>query len=229
MFLHGWGGSASAFLFVAKRLAGYKSIVVDFSEFGDSEEPKRPYTVRDYAEETIALLEEEGESRVTVVGHSFGGRVAMEIAVLRPDLVRSLVLVDSAGLKPRRKPSYYFRVYLHKLLVRLGFKGLKGSKDYRVLSPVMRETFKNVVSYDQSGILCDITCPTAIFWGREDRVTPLYMAKKLKRGIKGSEIFLLGGGHFAYVDDADKFVSVLRAFLYETKDGNTDFGGKTWY
>lgn len=229
MFLHGWGGSASAFLFVAKRLVGYKSIVVDFSGFGESEEPTHPYTIRDYADEIIALLEESGESRVSVVGHSFGGRVAMEIAVLRPDLVRSLILVDSAGLKPRRKPSYYVRIYLHKILVRLGGKGLKGSKDYRVLSPVMKETFKNVVSYDQSGILCKIKCPTAIFWGNKDNQTPPYMAKKLKRGIKGSEIFWLGGGHFAYVDDFDKFITVLNAFLYETKDGNNDFGGKTWY
>lgn len=227
--MHGWGGSASAFLFVAKRLGGYKSIVVDFSGFGESAEPDKPYSVKDYANEVVAMLEEMGESRICVVGHSFGGRVAMEIASGRPDLVRALVLVDSAGLKPRRKPSYYIKIYLHKALVRLGFKGLKGSKDYRVLSPVMKETFKNVVSYDQSGLLSEIHCPTAIFWGGNDRETPPYMARKLKNGIGGSEIFWLNGGHFAYVDDADVFISILRAFLFETKDGNKNLGGKNWY
>lgn len=227
--MHGWGGSASAFLFVAKRLGGYKSIVVDFSGFGESAEPDKPYSVKDYANEVVAMLEEMGESRICVVGHSFGGRVAMEIASSRPDLVRALVLVDSAGLKPRRKPSYYIKIYLHKALVRLGFKGLKGSKDYRVLSPVMKETFKNVVSYDQSGLLSEIHCPTAIFWGGKDRETPPYMARKLKNGIGGSEIFWLNGGHFAYVDDADVFISILRAFLFETKDDNKNLGGKNWY
>ncbi len=227
--MHGWGGSASAFLFVAKRLGGYKSIVVDFSGFGESAEPDKPYSVKDYANEIVTMLEELGESRTCIVGHSFGGRVAIEIASSRPDLVRSLVLVDSAGLKPRRKPSYYLKIYLHKALVRLGFRGLKGSKDYRVLSPVMKETFKNVVSYDQSGLLSEIHCPTAIFWGGKDKVTPPYMAKKLKKGIRGSEIFWLNGGHFAYVDDADVFISILRAFLFETKDGNKNLGGKNWY
>lgn len=226
MFLHGWGGSASAFLFVAKRLAGYKCIAVDFSGFGDSAEPDRPYTVTDYADEVISLLHDLKEDSVSIVGHSFGGRVGLEIAATHPEIVRSLALVDSAGLKPRRKPSYYLRIYLHKLLVKLGRKGLKGSKDYRVLSPIMKATFKNVVSYDQSGLLDLIKCPTAIFWGRKDRETPPYMAKKFKKGIIGSEIFWLDGGHFAYVDDAEKFIAVLRAFLFETKDGNNNLGGK---
>ena len=137
----------------------------------------------------------------------------MEITAKFPDVACGLVLVDSAGLKPRRKPTYYVKITIHKLMKKLGMKGLKGSNDYRVLSLVMKETFKKVVSYDQSYLLKDIAVPTAIFWGKNDKDTPLYMAKKLSKNIKDSSLFLLDGGHYAYVDDFEKFVGILTAFI----------------
>ena len=212
--MHGWGGDASAFLFVAERLKGFaRSIVVDFNGFGATPEPSRPYTVGDYAGEVMSVLEKEGIDNVIIVGHSFGGRVAMEISAKFPDIVSGLVLVDSAGLKPRRKLGYYLKIYIHKLLKFLGFKGLKGSKDYRCLSFTMKETFKNVVGYDQTYLLCDISAPTAIFWGKKDKETPVYMAHRLEKGIGDSSLFLLDGGHYAYIDDLERFIGILSAFI----------------
>lgn len=216
VFLHGWGGDASAFLFVAERLKTFaKSIVVDFNGFGKTPEPDRPYSVGDYAGEVLSVLEKEGVEKAIIVGHSFGGRVAMEIAAKFPDVASGLVLVDSAGIKPRRNPTYYIKIAIHKLMKKLGMKGLKGSNDYRVLSLIMKETFKKVVSYDQSYLLKDISVPTAIFWGKKDKDTPLYMAKKLSKNIKDSSLFLLDGGHYAYVDDLEKFVSILTVFVQQ--------------
>lgn len=216
VFLHGWGGDASAFLFVAERLKTFaKSIVVDFNGFGKTPEPDRPYSVGDYAGEVLSVLEKERVEKAIIVGHSFGGRVAMEIAAKFPDVASGLVLVDSAGIKPRRNPTYYIKIAIHKLMKKLGMKGLKGSKDYRVLSLIMKETFKKVVSYDQSYMLKDISVPTAIFWGKKDKDTPLYMARKLSKNIKDSSLFLLDGGHYAYVDDLEKFVSILTAFVQQ--------------
>lgn len=217
VFLHGWGGNASAFLFVAKRLKDrFRCTVFDMYGFGMTPEPDVPLTVKDYADGVYFELKKAGVDDCTIVGHSFGGRVAMEIAAGHPEFVRSLVLVDSAGIKPKRGLKYYIKVFTHKILKKLGSKGLKGSKDYQVLSPIMKKTFVNVVNYDQTPFLKDIVCPTAIFWGRKDKVTPLYMAKKLNDGISDSEIFYLDGGHFAYIQDDKTFVAVLSAFLENT-------------
>ena len=214
VFLHGWGGNASAFLFVAERLKSFcRSIVVDFNGFGDTPEPNRPYSVGDYAGEVQSVLEKEGVKKAIIVGHSFGGRVALEIAGKFPDAVNGLVLVDSAGLKPRRKPSYYVKILLHKILKKLGFRGLQGSRDYRVLSFIMKETFKKVVSYDQTYLLENINTPTLILWGKNDKETPLYMANKLEKKIKDSKLILLEGGHYAYVEDLANFVKILSAFV----------------
>lgn len=213
LYLHGWGGNASAFLFCAKALSGeMRGVCVDFAGFGESPEPERPYTVADYASETLALMDEKGIGKFAVVGHSFGGRVALEIAAAHPERVSALALVDAAGLKPRRKPSYYFRVAAHKILRGLGGKGLAGSSDYRALSPVMKATFVRVVNYDQTPLLPSVKCPTAVFWGRDDGDTPPYMAKKFVRGIRGAHLFYLEGGHFAYLTDPT-FFPVLKAFL----------------
>ena len=194
-----------------------KCIVVDFNGFGSTPEPSRPYSVCDYAGEVLSVIEKEGVENAIVVGHSFGGRVAMEICAKFPDVAKGLVLVDSAGLKPRRKLSYYLKITLHKLLKKLGFKGLKGSKDYQVLSFIMKETFKKVVQYDQTYLLKDIKVPTAIFWGKYDTETPLYMARKLNKKIEDSSLFLLDGGHFSYIDDYDTFLSILSAFITEVE------------
>lgn len=217
VFLHGWGASVSAFLFVAKRLAtiGYRCILVDFAGFGDSPEPEMPYTVKSYANDIRRLIFDLNIKNPILVGHSFGGRVAMELASSNQNSTKKLVLIDSAGCKPRRGLKYYFKVLTHKVLKKLGRKGLKGSNDYRVLSPVMRETFKNVVNYFQENQFEYIKCPTAIFWGKSDKETPPYMAKRIARGIKGSQIFWLEGEHFAYMDDFFKFFSILTAFLKE--------------
>lgn len=214
VFLHGWGSSASAFLYAAIRLAdGFRVSLIDFAGFGGSDPPIYPFSVADYASDVLSTLGALDIRRAHFVGHSFGGRVCIELAAKRPDTAMSLCLVDSAGLRPIRGPRYYLRVGAHKLLRRLGFAGLKGSQDFRQLSPVMKETFKKVVNYDQTPLLSNILCPTAIFWGRDDRTTPAYMARRLHRGIADSALFILDGDHFAFVQDGARFVTILRAFL----------------
>ncbi len=214
MLLHGWGASVSAFLFVAENLSEkYRVTALDFAGFGQSEEPSKPYGVPDYADDVLKLVEKLGIFKAVFVGHSFGGRVCLEIAARRPDIVSKLVLADSAGLKPKRGIKYHFRVTAHKILRKLGFKGLGGSSDYRNLPPTMRETFKSVVNYDQTYLLKDINCPTAIFWGDRDEETPLYMARKFEKEIADSKLFMLDGGHFSYADDPRKFLLILRAFI----------------
>lgn len=217
VLMHGWGASRTAFLFVAKRLATrYRVTVLDFAGFGDSEEPSEAYDVEKYADDVVKLMQICRISSATFVGHSFGGRVAIYLASHYPDLVQRLVLVDSAGLKPKRKLSYYFKVAAHKILKKLGHKGLSGSSDYRLLSDNMKRTFVKVVNYYQNTDLKNIVAPTVVFWGKEDRETPLYMYRYFLKNIKGAQGFLLNGGHFAYAEDSVKFLAILSAFLQGT-------------
>ena len=90
---------------------------------------------------------------VILVCHSFGGRVGIKLAVKYGYLINKLILIDSAGIKPRRGLKYYFSIYKHKLLNLLKIKHVAGSEDYKKLNETMRGTFKNVINEDLCPIL----------------------------------------------------------------------------
>lgn len=219
VFLHGWGSDASAFFFVAKQLcAKYRVVAIDFLGFGQSDYPPDFYGVKEYAADVASLLDVLHIKAATFVGHSFGGRVAIELAVYYPQIAKRIVLVDSAGIKPKRKPSYYFKVFAHKILKKLGKRGLKGSSDYNALCDEMKKVFVRVVNYNQKRILNKIDVPCAIFWGKDDKETPFYMYKCFLKNIDEAQGFLLNGGHFAFVEDKVTFGLILSAFLEETDE-----------
>ncbi len=88
-----------------------------------------------------------------------------------------------------------------------------GSADYKALSGDMRETFKNVVNFHLDGYLKDIKCDTLIIWGKRDRDTPPYMARKLRRCIYNSGLIFLKGGHYSYLDCYGQFLAILDSYL----------------
>lgn len=216
VLLHGWGANAQSFSYVISKLCvKYSVLAVDFCGFGDSDYPPEDYGVKQYADDVIKLLEVLNIEQATLVGHSFGGRVAVEIAANYPHLTKKLVLVDSAGVKPRRGIKYYAKVLAHKFLKSFGAKGFKGSSDYSALPECMKGVFVRVVNYNQNGLFKRITCPTAVFWGDKDKVTPPYMYRYILKKVKDSYGFMLKGGHFAYVEDGVRFVGILDKFLEE--------------
>lgn len=219
VFLHGWGSDASAFFFAMKQLCvKYRVIAVDLAGFGQSDNPPDRFGVKEYAEDVVELMKYLHVDEATFAGHSFGGRVSIELAAYYPRIAKRIVLIDSAGLKPRRKPSYYCRVFIHKMLKKFGKSGLKGSSDYRALPDCMKRVFIKVVNYNQKPLLVKIQQPCAVFWGSNDLETPLYMYNCFLKNIKRAQGFLLDGGHFAFVEDRIKFCLILTAYLNETDE-----------
>lgn len=218
LFLHGWGGSINSFKNLINEFSkDFTVTCVDFYGFGKSPDPPYPYGVSDYVEGIIALLNELNINKTHIIAHSFGGRVAIKLAALYPELVDRLILVDSAGIKPRRSIKYYYRVFRYKLAKKLKRDTQKyGSKDYKALNDVMRATFVKVVNENLLMFSKHIKVKTLIVWGEKDKETPLYMAKKLEKNIKNSRLVVLkGAGHFSYVDKYAQFLLIADRFLEE--------------
>lgn len=223
LFLHGWGGSVDSWVYYAKNFAhfGFFCVVVDFPGFGKSKEPEAAYSVGDYAQEVENLIAELGLNSVSVIGHSFGGRVAIMLASNKKIKVDKLVLVDSAGVIPRRGFGYFVKVKRYKRLKRQVQEGRLpkevlnnfGSEDYRCLSDVMKATFVKVVNEDLLVHAKNIDCETILIWGKFDKDTPLYMAKKLNRAIKDSRLVVLPAGHYSYLEQVEPFIDEVYAFL----------------
>lgn len=213
VFLHGWGGQINSFKFICDYLQfDYKALFIDFPPFGKSTQMDSPWTIFDYVELTLNIMREHNFNKPIVVGHSFGGRVATLLA--SGGYVGKLMLVDSAGLKPKRTIKYKLKCTINKLKAKLGAKNIKGSSDYEALSPIMKKTFVNIVNTFLEKYATIIHISTYIFWGANDKQTPLYMAKRFNKLIKNSELVVIKkAGHFAYLDDLNTFVKVLHLLV----------------
>lgn len=217
ILMHGWGGSNVSFAGTYEYLCGLNRDVVsiDFPGFGSSDLPPSEWGLEDYAACVSELRDALKLRKAILVGHSFGGRVALFLG--SEPWVESLVLVDAAGLKPRFSLKRAYRIRKYKRAKRLG-KDLTsyGSIDYLKLPQSMQPVFVRVVNTHLNDKLGSITCPVLIIWGKRDSETPMYMAHTLKRRIADSTLVVLQGGHFAYIESNLKFNLILAEF---TKGG----------
>lgn len=220
LFLHGWGGDRSSFRGTANYFeVRHRVITVDLFGFGNSDFPPDGFKLWDVADAIAGLLKHLSISGAAVIGHSFGGRIAMYLAARHPGLVSKMVLVDSAGLRPKFSLRKYLKIKKYKLYKRLGLKtDNMGSDDYKKLEPAMRNFFIHTVNDDVTDILNNIVCETLLIWGERDTDTPLYMAKTLHKRIRGSGLIIFkNAGHFSYVDRHLDFVNILNSFISEAE------------
>lgn len=222
LLLHGWGGNLNSFrgLETSLKNAGVSVISLDFPGFGGSEQPREDFCLDDYVKIVNELLKFEGVQNVSIVAHSFGGRVAIKFASKHQDCTKKLVLVDSAGIKPKFSLSKWIKIKHYKFLKFLKKHGIIkrelsnfGSQDYRAMPPNLKPVFSRIVCEDLTPYLQNILAPTLIVWGKDDRETPFYMAKKLNKKIEDSAIVTFDGGHFAYLQNESKFDIIVSEFL----------------
>lgn len=211
VFLHGWGVTMQCFDVFCPFFNNATMLLIDFPPFGKSQEPAQAFTVFDYAELTLEIMRQCNFDKPIIVGHSFGGRIATILA--GGNYCSKLVLTGSAGLKPRRSLKYYLKVLRNKLCKMFNMGKPKGSRDYNALSPIMKKTFVNIVTTFLEKYAINITVPTLLFWGRNDKETPMYMARRFNKLIKNSQLVKVKGGHFAFAQNANTFAYVLRYFV----------------
>lgn len=229
ILMHGWGCDHTTVASI-ERVAlacGYRVINVDFPGFGDSEEPSEVWGVEEYTRQIEALVKELDIESPSLIGHSFGGRVGILYA--SRNQVDKLILVDAAGIKPKRSFNYYRKVYTFKAIKRLMYliygrdnaeKKLEarrtkaGSSDYASASTMMRRILSKVVNEDLTDRLSMIKAPTLLIWGESDTATPLSDAKKMERLIPDAGLVSFPGcGHYSFLDNPGQFAAVLRSFL----------------
>jgi len=230
LLLHGWGVDQHAFDPLRDQLKEACRVVsLDWPGFGVSQEPGRPWSVSDYQRLLEAFIETLKLEDIHVVAHSFGGRVAIKWAAQNPSSLKKMILVGSAGIRPKRSIKWYIKVFGYKI----GKKVLKlpligslaapwlekkqakaGSEDYRRASMMMKQTMSRVVQEDLQALMPQIKLPTLLVWGDQDQATPLQDGKKMERLIPDSGLAVFqGAGHYAYLDQLPRFVRVLRHFF----------------
>ena len=201
--LHGWGRDRRDFRLV---LEGLDAVAVDLPGFGATPPPAAAAGAAGYAGMVAAWLEQLSAPQV-LVGHSFGGRVAVVLAATRPELVAGLVLVGVPLLhrldRAARRPPITYR--LVRLAHRAGLisderlereKRRRGSADYRAVTGVMRDTLVRVVNESYEDRLPEVACPVRLVWGAADSEVPAEVAHRAAALLRNVDIEVVEGcGH----------------------------------
>lgn len=222
VFLHGWGGNHESLFSLMPVFDEYNVLTLDFWGFGNSEPVSENYDIYSYSDAVVALLKYLKLDKLTLVGHSFGGRIAIIISSEIREKVENLILIDSAGILPKKSVKKFYKKLLFKFnnyLVKHGIKDEKTlikyySADYLKLNKTEQQVFKRIINEDLEKYLDFITQRALIIWGEKDKDTPLYMAKKMERGIKNSELVIIkNASHFAYIEHTNLVNKVIKDFL----------------
>jgi pimeloyl-ACP methyl ester carboxylesterase len=226
LLLHGWGTSLDTFAAMIEDLKRQFHITAfDFPGHGGSEMPPATWTVDDFVALTRGVLAELGIQRPSILGHSFGGRVAIKLAAGYPENVDRLVLVDSAGVPPPQTLKRRLKRLASRFANTVGRLGRPGqaarrkivariaSPDYLSAGP-LRGTFLAIVREDLRPVLPGIQAPTLLIWGEADADTTLADARAMERLIPGARLLVIkNAGHFSYLEQYGRFRLAVIPFL----------------
>lgn len=230
ILMHGWGCSYLTLVSIENLLnSGMHVFNIDFPGHGKSTEPETVWGVEDFARMLEKFIKRLNLDKAPMLlGHSFGGRVAIFYSSSHPE-VEKVLLVDAAGIKPHRSMKYYLKVYSFKTMKKIlplilgrkksqewieRFRGRAGSADYNAASPKMRAVMSKVVNQDLKRLLPSISASTLLIWGENDTATPLSDAKIMEKMIPDAGLVAFPGcGHYSFLDNPGGFAAVVREFL----------------
>ena len=218
LLLHGYLSSKESFYYQIKFLSKYFRVTApDILGFGASARLDAPYSVGDYCIWLDEFIRSAELEKPHIIAHSFGARVAVKYLSGDPCAADKLVLTGGAGIVKPRSKKYIRRVKAYRAVKKL-FPAFAekhfGSREYKTLSPVMRESYKKIVNEDLKDYATAIKNETLLIYGRDDVTTPAGEEGKIFNSlIDGSRLEITDGGHFCFSEHPDAFNKLLHDFL----------------
>ncbi len=230
LLLHGWGSSFDVYKGIISALSDRcRLVAMNFPGCGNSETMENPWTLDDYCTLVSEFMEKTGLQNPVMIGHSHGGRVVLKMAASGMVTPTKIVLLDSAGLIPKKSLKQKMRAKSFKAIksvltlpvIRNHSEPLLdrarkhyGSADYNAAPEVLRKTLVSLVNTDLRDILCNISCPTLLIWGDKDTATPLSDARIIESLIPDAGLCVLEGtGHYSFCEKPYQAHAILRSFI----------------
>ncbi|MBS4190737.1 alpha/beta hydrolase [Bacillus sp. FJAT-49705] len=247
ILIHGFLSSSFSFRRLIPFLTNeYNIISIDLPPFGKSGKSRRfLYSYHNLATTVIQIAEKLHLNKITLIGHSMGGQIALHIAYLRPDLVSSMVLLCSSSYLKKSKPMLIFASYFpffHIIVKRwLGRSGVEKNLQLVVhdhslidkdmedgyLSPFLEDDIFPALTKmirDREGdlskeILHKIDIPCLLIWGEHDKVVPLSVGERLNKDLKNSKLIILKEtGHLVPEEKPEEVFRYIKQFANKAAD-----------
>ncbi len=230
LLLHGWGSSFDVYRGITATLKDRCRVVaVNFPGCGQSQVMAEPWGLEDYCEFCLEFMEKTGLYNPILIGHSHGGRVVLKMTAEKMLNPPKIVLLDSAGLIPKKSFKQKFRAKSFKFIkraltmpiVKNYSEGLLerarnhyGSADYNAAPKVLRDTLVRLVNTDLRDILPNISCPALLIWGDKDTATPIEDAKIIEALIPDAGLCTIEGtGHYSFCEKPYIAHAILNSFI----------------
>lgn len=236
LLLHGWGCDGRLMQPIADAFRNqFRILIPDFPGHGSSGRPPEPWGVKEYTDCLVKFLQEENHIPCCIIAHSFGCRVAAMLAAEHPAMTEKMIFTGAAGIRPVPSAEAQKRSARYKRLKLISEKVKKiplmssptekfetklrekyGSRDYNALDEEMRKTFVKVINQDLTELYEKIQASTLLVWGSADTETPLWMGQKMEKLIPDAGLVVLEGAtHFAYLEQAQRFIAIAKQFFRE--------------
>lgn len=235
LLLNGIGANIEMWEPLARRLQGRRLILLDMPGSGEPPPLAFPLRMAGYARLLVRLLDQLGVERVDVVGYSWGGALAQELARAAPTRVRALVLVATVPGVGGQPPApwvialmatpgrYHSRTYL-RLVGPLVYGSAPAHADHssgdarRRRPPSLRgyaQQLSAISGWSSRPWLRQLDLPTLVLAGSRDPLVPRRNSKILTRGIRGSRLNVFDGGHLFPLEQPEDTARAISQFLDE--------------
>ncbi len=233
IILPGWGDTRKTFDFLISNLKkDYIIYIFDYPGFGKTSFPDKDITIYDYANLFKDFITEKKLKNPIIIGHSFGGRIAILLTSIYHIEIEKMILIDAAGIKPKKKIKQYLKQTLYKILKKGKYLLPKKKKelyqkwllnkfssaDYQALPTGMMKTFRNIIREDLKTYLKEIKTETLLIWGEYDLDTPLTDGILMEKEIKNSALIKIRHAtHFSYLEQPFLILRIINQFLKEKR------------
>ena len=230
LLLHGWNSSFEVYKGIISALRDRcRLVAVNFPGCAGSDTMPNPWSLDDYCDFVLKFMKAVKLDNPIMIGHSHGGRVILKMAATALVNPPKIVLLDSAGLIPKKTAKQKFRAKSFKAIKRVltlpiirnhserllnKARAHYGSADYNAAPEVLRKTMVSLVNTDLRDIISNIKCPTLLIWGDKDTATPLSDAKIIESLIPDAGLCVLEGtGHYSFCEQPYKAAAILNSFI----------------
>lgn len=230
ILVHGWLASHKYFNKLINKLSkSYKVYAIDLPGFGESNIPPIVYNTHNYANILKEFITKLNIDNPTLIGHSYGGKVIIDLVTETNIKVNKIVLISTPGIKAKKTIKQKLNTYKYKILkkyINITYKNEEknikknklqekyGSYDYNHSKGIMKDILVTVVNEDYTPNLPKIKVPTLLIYGEYDTATPIKCAKKMNSLITNSGLVIINNSnHFPFITHLDKCYLIIDTFL----------------
>lgn len=203
LVLHGWGSRGEKWRKFAEIVSkkNFQIIIPDLPGFGESQKPDFIWGLSEYANFLDEFAKTLNLNKFYLLGHSFGGAVAVKYALKHPEKVEKIFLAGAACIREKNFKRDFFLIiskmfgFLKRIsIIRKFFYKFILQSDYPYTQGIMREIYLKVIKEDLSDELKNIKTPAVIIWGNKDNIVPLKFGKLINSKIENSKLCIIPGG-----------------------------------